>query len=76
VLYLKNLHKKTTEEDLVSLFIRYQQVGEDKIKFKLFRGQAFVTFSNIEKAKSALELVNGYKLKGKPIVIMYGQQKS
>ncbi|XP_072045379.1 RNA-binding protein 41-like isoform X2 [Amphiura filiformis] len=74
VLYLKNLTKHVTEEDLVSLFIRFQFSDKEKLVFKLLRCQAFVTFPDIETATSALNLVNGYELKGKPIIIQYGKQ--
>ncbi|KAL3879001.1 hypothetical protein ACJMK2_031323 [Sinanodonta woodiana] len=80
VLYLKNLAPKVTEEDLVSLFIRFQKESGPKIVFRLLtgrmKGQAFVTFDSPEVAKEALELVNGYELKGRPIIIGYGKQKS
>ncbi|KAK3608954.1 hypothetical protein CHS0354_026283 [Potamilus streckersoni] len=80
VLYLKNLAPKVTEEDLVSLFIRFQKESCPKIVFRLLtgrmKGQAFVTFDSPETAKEALELVNGYQLKGRPIIVEYGKQKS
>ncbi|KAM9667819.1 RNA-binding protein 41 isoform 4-T5 [Dama dama] len=39
------------------------------------RGQAFITFPNTEIAWQALRLVNGYKLRGKILVIEFGKNK-
>ncbi|XP_048069523.1 RNA-binding protein 41 isoform X12 [Ursus arctos] len=39
------------------------------------RGQAFITFPNKEIARQALYLVNGYKLRGKILVIEFGKNK-
>ncbi|XP_047571645.1 RNA-binding protein 41 isoform X4 [Lutra lutra] len=39
------------------------------------RGQAFITFPNKEMARQALYLVNGYKLRGKILVIEFGKNK-
>ncbi|KAL5012288.1 hypothetical protein ScPMuIL_010839 [Solemya velum] len=76
VLYLKNLAAKVSEEDLVALFSRFQKDGDPNIIYRLLsgrmKGQAFVTFDNCETATEALKLVNGYQLKGKPIIIQYG----
>ncbi|XP_045393865.1 RNA-binding protein 41 isoform X1 [Lemur catta] len=79
VLYLKNLSPQVTEKDLVSLFARFQEKKEPPIQFRLMtgrmRGQAFITFSNKEIACQALHLVNGYKLRGKILVIEFGKNK-
>ncbi|CAH3029833.1 unnamed protein product [Porites evermanni] len=79
VLFIKNLHHKTSEADLVSLFIRFQEKQAPKIAFRLMKGkmngQAFVTMPDIDSATAALNLVNGYLFKGKPIIIQYGKQK-
>lgn len=39
------------------------------------RGQAFITFPNKEIAWQALHLVNGYKLRGKILVIEFGKNR-
>ncbi|XP_078372076.1 RNA-binding protein 41-like isoform X2 [Oculina patagonica] len=61
VLFIKNLHHKTTEADLVSLFIRFQEKQGPKIAFRLMKGkmngQAFVT------------------MPGKPVIIQFGKQR-
>ncbi|KAL3622639.1 hypothetical protein CASFOL_034050 [Castilleja foliolosa] len=37
------------------------------------RGQAFLTFPTLELARNALNVVNGYVFKGKPMVIQFGR---
>lgn len=48
ILYVKNLDHAITAQDLVSIFIRFQEEGKDKINFKIMdgkmKGQAFITF--------------------------------
>ncbi|XP_044090279.1 RNA-binding protein 41 isoform X3 [Neovison vison] len=79
VLYLKNLSPRVTERDLVSLFARFQEKKGPPIQFRMMtgrmRGQAFITFPNKEIARQALYLVNGYKLRGKILVIEFGKNK-
>ncbi|XP_010944422.1 RNA-binding protein 41 isoform X1 [Camelus dromedarius] len=79
VLYLKNLSPRVTERDLVSLFARFQEKKGPPIQFRMMtgrmRGQAFITFPNKEIAWQALRLVNGYKLRGKILVIEFGKNK-
>jgi len=79
VLFIKNLHHKVTEADLVSLFLGFQEKLGPKITFRLMKGkmngQAFVTMPDIGTATAALNLVNGYLFKGKPVIIQYGKQK-
>uniref|UniRef100_A0A8C3VAN6 RNA binding motif protein 41 n=1 Tax=Catharus ustulatus TaxID=91951 RepID=A0A8C3VAN6_CATUS len=75
VLYLKNLGPRVTVKDLVSLFARFQKEDSPLIQFRLLSGrmrdQAFITFP----AQSALQLLNGYKLQGKPLVIAFGKSR-
>uniref|UniRef100_A0A8D2M7A4 RNA binding motif protein 41 n=1 Tax=Zonotrichia albicollis TaxID=44394 RepID=A0A8D2M7A4_ZONAL len=75
VLYLKNLCPRVTVRDLVSLFARFQREDSPLIQFRLLsgrmRGQAFITFP----AQRALQLLNGYKLQGKPLVIAFGKSR-
>ncbi|KAI1234706.1 RNA-binding protein 41, partial [Lamprotornis superbus] len=79
VLYLKNLGPRVTVKDLVSLFARFQKEDSPLIQFRLLSGrmrdQAFITFPDTESAQSALQLLNGYKLQGKPLVIAFGKSK-
>ncbi|XP_068268024.1 RNA-binding protein 41 [Nyctibius grandis] len=79
VLYLKNLSPRVTMKDLVSLFARFQKEDSPPIQFRLLsgrmRGQAFITFSDIQSAQDAMLLVNGYNLQGRPMVIEFGKSK-
>ncbi|KAM8998069.1 RNA-binding protein 41 [Ara ararauna] len=79
VLYLKNLGPRVTMQDLVSLFARFQKEDSPPIQFRLLsgrmRGQAFLTFPDVQLAQDAMHLVNGYKLQGKPLVIEFGKSK-
>jgi len=72
-LCIKNIHKKVNEVDILLLFQRYQRRQQEKIRFKLMRGQALVTFADTQIATEALELINGYMLKGKPLILEYGK---
>ncbi|KAM8966001.1 LOW QUALITY PROTEIN: RNA-binding protein 41 [Sarcophilus harrisii] len=80
VLYLKNLSPRVTEKELVSLFARFQEKKGPPIQFRVLtgrmKGQAFVTFPNMEMAQQALLLVNGYNLLGKTLVIEFGKNKT
>ncbi|XP_010148656.1 PREDICTED: RNA-binding protein 41-like, partial [Eurypyga helias] len=79
VLYLKNLGPRVTMKDLVSLFARFQKEDSPPIQFRLLsgrmRGQAFITFPDTQSARDAMQLVNGYNLQGKPLVIAFGKSK-
>uniref|UniRef100_A0A8B9QAV2 RNA-binding protein 41 n=1 Tax=Apteryx owenii TaxID=8824 RepID=A0A8B9QAV2_APTOW len=79
VLYLKNLGPRVTMKDLVSLFARFQKENSPPVQFRLLsgrmRGQAFITFPDIQAAQNAMQLVNGYNLQGKPLVIEFGKSK-
>ncbi|MPC28285.1 RNA-binding protein 40 [Portunus trituberculatus] len=83
-LYIKNLAKTTTEEDLKFIFGRYVfwQNEEEAKQFSIslmkegrMKGQAFITFPKKEQASEALEDVNGYILNDKPMVIAFGKVK-
>ncbi|NXJ08484.1 RBM41 protein, partial [Odontophorus gujanensis] len=79
VLYVKNLNPRVTMKDLVSLFARFQQQHSTPVQFRLLsgrmRGQAFITFPDIQSARDAMLLLNGYRLQGKPLVIEFGKSK-
>eukprot|EP00249_Psilotum_nudum_P001996 c14807_g1_i1 orf=346-1605(-) len=76
ILYVKNLSPEVTEADLAALFLRYQDSGQ-RLLFRLMqrgrmKGQAFITFPDKETAQHALQLINGYRIKGRPMVIEFG----
>lgn len=84
-LYIKNVHKKTKQDDLINLyasFVNYSsEIEKDSFSCVLMktgrmRGQAFVKFSTLETAIKAVEMTNGYKLFNEPIVVCFSRKKS
>ncbi|XWS64816.1 hypothetical protein CRYUN_Cryun05aG0036500 [Craigia yunnanensis] len=81
VLYIKNLAKDVVPEDFYFLFgslFGSVDAAKSGLNVKLMqegrmRGQAFLTFPSVELAHCALNLVNGYVFKGKPIIIQFGR---
>ncbi|KAM6427011.1 RNA-binding protein 41 [Liasis olivaceus] len=80
VLYLKNLSRHTTVKDLLPLFSRFQEKGGPPLHFRLLsgrmRGQAFLTFPSTLQAQKALELLNGFRLLGKPLILEFGRSRT
>lgn len=90
-LYLKNLSKNVVENDLRRIFNFFIKHKTEEIEIKLMKTgrmkrQAFITFStpyheeDIEEGKEtmvekALRMTNGFILKDKPIVVMFGKSK-
>ncbi|GAB1606742.1 RNA-binding protein 41-like [Argonauta hians] len=78
-LYVKNLSKNVTEKDLMKLFSHFD-TDQSPVQYKLLsgkmRGQAFITFETPDIAEAALELVHGFVLKTKPVIIQYGKKKN
>ncbi|KAL2320444.1 hypothetical protein Fmac_029413 [Flemingia macrophylla] len=81
VLYVKNLAKDVIADDFYfifgSLFGSIER-AKSGLQVKLMqegrmRGQAFITFPSIELAHHALNLVNGYVFKSKPMIIQFGR---
>ncbi|XP_076836351.1 RNA-binding protein 41 isoform X1 [Brachyhypopomus gauderio] len=79
VLCVKNMTPRATLAQLVSLFSRFQQRDAQPVLYRLLtgrlKGQAFITFSDIETAGMALERLNGYRLLDKPLVIEFGRER-
>ncbi|WOK95903.1 hypothetical protein Cni_G04610 [Canna indica] len=81
VLYVKNLAKDVVVDDFYFIFGSFFESIEAAsagLTIKLMqegrmRGQAFVTFPSVDLAQHALNLVNGYVFKGKPIIIQFGR---
>lgn len=81
VLYIKNLAKDVIADDFYFIFgslFGSIEPAKSGLQVKLMqegrmRGQAFITFPSIELAHHALNLVNGYVLKGKPMIIQFGR---
>lgn len=84
VLYIKNLAKDVVADDFYFIFGSFfgsVDAAKSSLSVKLMqegrmRGQAFVTFPTVELAADALNLVNGYKFKGKPIIIQFGRNST
>ncbi|XP_028790077.1 U11/U12 small nuclear ribonucleoprotein 65 kDa protein [Neltuma alba] len=81
VLYIKNLAKDVIADDFYFIFgslFGSTEAARSTLQVKLMqegrmRGQAFLTFPSIELAQHALNLVNGYVFKGKPMIIQFGR---
>ncbi|KAL9998657.1 putative RNA recognition motif domain, nucleotide-binding alpha-beta plait domain superfamily [Helianthus debilis subsp. tardiflorus] len=84
VLYIKNLAKDVVVDDFYYVFGSFFgsiETAKSNLSVKLMqegrmRGQAFVTFPTIEIAHRALNLVNGFVFKGKPMIIQFGRNTS
>ncbi|XP_072947299.1 RNA-binding region-containing protein 3-like [Epargyreus clarus] len=81
-LYIKNLAKTVTEQDVKSIYKRYvKNLSEDEeIGFDVrvmqegrMKGQAFVTFPSVSLAETALHETNGYMLKDRPMVVQFAR---
>lgn len=85
-LYIKNLAKSVTEDDLRQIYLRYVNTDDSKhidirlMKTGRMKGQAFITFtmpylddSNYEIVSRALAETNGYILKDKIMVVFFGK---
>ncbi|CAK6977885.1 RNA-binding protein 41 [Scomber scombrus] len=78
VLCVRNLSAKASVAQLVALFSRFEQENRPAVIYRLLtgrmRGQAFITLPDAETAQKALQLVHGYRLLGKPLVVEFGRE--
>lgn len=79
-LYIKNLAKEVTEEDLLGIYGRFAE-DPSSIDIKLMqhgrmKGQAFVTFPETldSRVDEALNCTLGFILKKKPMIVCYGKK--
>lgn len=81
-LYIKNLAKTVTEQDVKRIYKRYVEnlSEEEMIGFDVrvmqegkMKGQAFVTFPSDRLAEAALHETNGFLLKDKPMVVQFAR---
>ncbi|KAM7540322.1 hypothetical protein Aperf_G00000040623 [Anoplocephala perfoliata] len=84
-LYVKNLHKKTTENDLWLVFGSFHRVyrrSQEELpnQFSIqlltggrMRGQAFIALDSIEVAMEALRATHGYVLNGRPMHVQFAR---
>ncbi|GAA6067304.1 RNA-binding protein 41, partial [Tachysurus ichikawai] len=79
VLCVKNMSPRASLSQLVALFSRFQKDDTNPIVYRILtgrlKGQAFITFSDIETAQAALDTVNGYRLQGKVLVIEFARER-
>ncbi|XP_074528095.1 RNA-binding protein 41 [Halichoeres trimaculatus] len=79
VLCVKNLSPQASVSQLVALFSRFEQENRPSVVYRLLtgrmKGQAFITLPDAETAQRALELVHGYRLLGKPLVVEFGRER-
>ncbi|XP_073335375.1 RNA-binding protein 41 [Pagrus major] len=79
VLCVKNLSPQASVAQLVALFSRFEQENGLPVVYRLLtgrmKGQAFITLPDSETAQKALQLVHGYRLLGKPLVVEFGRER-
>ncbi|XP_008277323.1 RNA-binding protein 41 isoform X2 [Stegastes partitus] len=79
VLCVKNLSAQASVAQLVALFSRFEQSDGPPVVYRLLtgrmKGQAFITLPDAEAAQNALQLVHGYRLLGKPLVVEFGRER-
>ncbi|KAM8899087.1 RNA-binding protein 41 isoform 1-T3 [Spinachia spinachia] len=79
VLCVKNLSAQASAAHLVALFCRFEGECGPPVLYRLLtgrmKGQAFITLPDAETAQRALQLVHGYRLLGKPLVVEFGREK-
>jgi RNA recognition motif-containing protein len=72
-IYVGNLSKKITKEDLQKAFEKFGQVSTIKLKKDLFTGEpkgyAFVVMTVQTEAEAAIEGLDGKKIKGTEIKV-------
>ncbi|KAM9348556.1 RNA-binding protein 41 [Symphorus nematophorus] len=79
VLCVKNLSAQASVAQLVALFSRFERENGPPVVYRLLtgrmKGQAFITLPDAEAAQTALRLVHGYRLLGKPLVLEFGRER-
>ncbi|KAH9374662.1 hypothetical protein HPB48_012879 [Haemaphysalis longicornis] len=81
-LYIKNVAKAATVEDLFQIYGGYIDAGSEQqrnafdirlMKEGRMKGQAFLTLASESQADRARRDTNGYLLKGKPLVVQFAR---
>lgn len=76
-LYIKNLDKQTTQQELVDLYsIFSKNINVNLMTKGRLRGQAFVSFTDKSEASLALKCTNGYMLHERPMSVQFGKESS
>ena len=72
-IYIGNLSKKITKEELQLKFEKYGQVLQIKFKMDLFtkepKGYAFISMPDQAEALKAIKKLNGTKLHGQELIV-------
>ncbi|XP_051902865.1 RNA-binding protein 41-like isoform X1 [Hippocampus zosterae] len=81
VVCVKNLSPHASVAQLVALFSRFEGAGDrPPLLYRLLtgrmKGQAFVTLPDTKTAQDALQLLHGYRLLGKPLVLEFGRERT
>ncbi|KAF2277278.1 splicing factor, CC1-like protein [Westerdykella ornata] len=79
-LYVGNIHFSVTEDDLREVFEPFGELEQVTLQMDpdnggRSKGYGFVQFFDPEKAKEALEQMNGFELAGRPIRVGLGNDK-
>ncbi|GAA5810479.1 hypothetical protein MFLAVUS_003900 [Mucor flavus] len=73
-LYVKNLSKQVTEQDLIDLYSNFSpNIQVNLMKKGRLRDQAFVEFSDEKQANLALICTNGYVLVDRPMAVLFSK---
>ena len=76
-IYVGNVHKNVTKEELQAKFEKFGQVASVKLKKDLFTGEnkgyAFVLMPVQSEAEKAIKGLNGKKLHGKEMKVTAGR---
>ncbi|KAK2828424.1 hypothetical protein Q5P01_019458 [Channa striata] len=79
VLCVKNLSAQASVAQLVALFSKFEPENGPPVLYRLLtgrlKGQAFITLRDAETAQKAMQLVHGYRLLGKPLVVEFGRER-
>lgn len=76
-LYIKNLDKQTTQQELVALYSVFSKdINVNLMTKGRLRGQAFVSFADKSEASLALQCTNGYMLHDRPMSVQFGKESS
>ncbi|KAI8095230.1 hypothetical protein BDF21DRAFT_2060 [Thamnidium elegans] len=76
-LYVKNLSKQVTEQDLIDLYSKFSpNIQVNLMKKGRLRDQAFVEFPDEKQAKLALTCTNGYELVDRPMAVLFSKSAS
>lgn len=83
-IYIKNLSKEVTEENLEYIYgfvFDSDEETKQQIQIKLMkkgklRGQAFITFPSVRQASQAMSITHGYMLFGQPMIVSFGKMKN